>query len=158
MTVKPVPEGYHTITPYLSIKGAAAAIDFYMQAFGAKVRFRLDMPNGQVGHAELKIGDTTIMLAEECAEEAAFHNPLSLGGTSVALHLYVEDSDELFIQAVKAGGKVIKPVEDQFYGDRTGTLQDPYGHIWFIATHKEDLSPEELNRRAEEMFRKFGGA
>ena len=158
MTVKPIPEGYHTITPYLSIKGAAAAIDYYKRALGAVELFRLDAPNGQVGHAELKIGDSSIMLADECPEEAAFHNPQDLGGSTVALHLYVEDADALFAQAIKAGGKVIKPVEDQFYGDRTGTFQDPYGHVWFIATHKEDLAPEEINRRAEEMFKKMGGA
>ncbi|MBI4793445.1 MAG: VOC family protein [Deltaproteobacteria bacterium] len=158
MSVKPIPEGYHTITPYLSIKGAAAAIDFYKRAFSAVELFRLDAPNGQVGHAELKIGDSSIMLADECGEEAPFHNPQALGGSTIALHLYVEDADALFGQAVKAGGKVIKPMEDQFYGDRTGSLQDPYGHVWFVATHKEDLSPEEINRRAEEMFKKMGGA
>ncbi len=151
MTVKPIPDGYHSVTPYLMIKGAAEAIDFYKQAFDAIEIFRLSHPNGQIGHAEIKIGDSSIMLADPC-EQGAFRPPLALGGSSVGLHIYVEDSDAQFAQAVRAGAKEIKPVQDQFYGDRTGTLEDPYGHIWFIATHKEDIAPEEINKRAEALF------
>ena len=151
MTVKPIPDGYHSVTPYLMIKGASEAIEFYKQAFDAIEIFRLSRPNGQIGHAEIKIGDSSIMLADPC-EQGAFHSPQSLGGSSVGLHIYVEDSDAQFAQAVQAGAKEIKPVQDQFYGDRTGTVEDPFGHIWFLATHKEDIAPEEINRRAEALF------
>jgi len=151
MTVKPIPDGYHSITPYLMVKGASEAIEFYKRAFGAIEIFRLSHPNGQIGHAEIKIGDSSIMLADPC-EQGAFRTPQSLGGSSVALHVYVEDVDAQFAQAVSAGAKAVKPVFDQFYGDRTGTLQDPFGHIWFLATHKEDIALEEINRRAEALF------
>jgi PhnB protein len=120
MKVNPIPEGCHSVTPYLMIKGASEAIEFYKRAFDATELFRLDAPNGMVGHAEIKIGDTSLMLADPC-EKGAFHSPQSLGGSSVALHLYVEDVDAQFAQAVNAGAKVVKPVQDQFYGDRTGT-------------------------------------
>jgi PhnB protein len=153
MAVKPIPDGYHSVTPYLMIKGASDAIEFYKRAFGASELFRLAAPGGQIGHAEIKIGDSSIMLADPC-EEGAFRNPRSLGGSSVGLHVYVEDVDAQFAQAVSAGAKVVKPVQDQFYGDRTGTLEDPFGHIWFLATHKEDLAPDEINRRAEALFKK----
>ncbi|MGH8498414.1 MAG: VOC family protein [Methylococcales bacterium] len=152
MTVKPIPDGYHSVTPYLSIQGAAEAIEFYKQAFGATELFRLAAPSGEIGHAEIKIGDSSIMLADPC-EEGAFRNPQSLGGSSVGLHVYVNDVDALFSQAVAAGAKTVKPVQDQFYGDRTGTLEDPFGHVWFLATHKEDLTPEEINQRAEALFK-----
>lgn len=152
MTVKSIPEGYHSVTPYLSIKGAAEAIEFYKRALNATELFRLDMPNGQIGHAEIKIGDSPIMLADPC-EEGAFLNPQSLGGSSVGLMVYVEDVDALFAQAVDAGAEVVEAVQDQFYGDRTGTLKDPYGHVWFLARHIEDLTPEEINERAEAMFK-----
>lgn len=151
MTVKAIPAGYHSVTPYLMIKGASKAIEFYKRAFGATEIFRLSQPNGQIGHAEIKIGDSSLMLADPC-ERGAFRNPQSLGGSSVALHVYVEDVDRQFAQAVSAGAKEIKPVQDQFYGDRTGTLEDPFGHIWFLATHKEDITSEEINRRAEALF------
>lgn len=151
MTVKPIPDGYHSITPYLMIKGASEAIEFYKRAFGATEIFRLSHPNGQIGHAEIKIGDSSVMLADPC-EQGTFRTPQSLGGSSVALHVYVQDVDAQFAQAVSAGAKAVKPVFDQFYGDRTGTLQDPFGHIWFLATHKEDIAPEEINRRAEALF------
>ncbi|EGW21043.1 MULTISPECIES: VOC family protein [Methylobacter] len=151
MTVKPIPDGYHSITPYLMIKGASEAIEFYKRAFGATEIFRLSHPNGQIGHAEIKIGDSSVMLADPC-EQGAFRTPQSLGGSSVALHVYVKDVDAQFAQAVSAGAKAVKPVFDQFYGDRTGTLQDPFGHIWFLATHKEDIAPEEISRRAEALF------
>ncbi|MGH8479780.1 MAG: VOC family protein [Gammaproteobacteria bacterium] len=155
MTVRPTPDGYHSVTPYLSIKGASEAIEFYKRAFGAAELFRLVAPNGEIGHAEIRIGDSHIMLADSC-DEGAFRSPRSLSGSSVGLHVYVENVDTLFAQAVDAGAKVIRPVQDQFYGDRTGTLEDPFGHVWFLATHKEDLSPEEINRRAEALFKQGG--
>jgi PhnB protein len=155
MTIKPIPDGYHSVTPYLSIKGAAEAIEFYKRAFSATELFRLVTPSGEIGHAEIKIGDSPIMLADAC-EEGPFRNPQSLGGSSVGLHVYVEDVDALFDRAVDAGAKAVRPVQDQFYGDRTGTLEDPFGHIWFLATHKEELTPEEINRRAEVLFKHAG--
>ena len=155
MTIKSIPDGYHSVTPYLSIKGAAQAIEFYKRAFSATELFRLVAPSGEIGHAEIKIGDSPIMLADPC-EEGAFRNPQSLGGSSVGLHVYVEDVDALFVQAVDSGAKAVRPVQDQFYGDRTGTLEDPFGHVWFLATHKEDLTPEEINRRAEALFKQGG--
>ncbi len=153
MSVKAIPDGYHSVTPYLSIQGAAQAIEFYKQAFGATELFRLVAPRGEVGHAEIKIGDSPIMLADPC-EEGAFRNPRSLGGSSVGLHVYVEDVDALFARAVAAGAKAVRPVQDQFYGDRTGTLEDPFGHVWFLATHREDLTPGEIEERAEAFFKK----
>ena len=156
MTIKSIPEGYHNVTPYLSIKGAAKAIEFYKEAFGASEMFRMDTPNGMIGHAEITIGDSRIMLADPC-DVGAFRSPESLGGSSVCLHVYVEDVDTQFARAVKAGAKVIKAVEDQFYGDRSGTLEDPFGHIWSLATHKEDLTPEEITKRAEAFFKKSNG-
>lgn len=152
MTIKPIPDGYHSITPYLSIKDAAKAIDFYKRAFGATELFRLVAPSGEIGHAEIKIGDSQIMLADPC-EEGTFRNPQTLGGTSVGLHVYVQDVDTLFARAVDAGAKTVRPVQDQFYGDRTGTLEDPFGHVWFLATHKEELTPEEINKRAEALYK-----
>lgn len=151
MTVKYIPENFHSVTPYLSLSRAAEAIEFYKRAFNAIEVLRLPAPNGTVGHAEIRIGDSPIMLADVC-EESPIPNPEGLGGSSVGLHVYVQDVDALFAQAVKAGAAVIKPVEDQFYGDRTGTLKDPYGHVWFLATHKEDLSPEEIAQRAQALF------
>ncbi|SBT05807.1 Glyoxalase/bleomycin resistance protein/dioxygenase [Candidatus Propionivibrio aalborgensis] len=156
MSVKPIPDGYHSVTPYLSIKGAADAIEFYKQALGANELFRMAMPSGDIGHAEIMIGNSRIMLADPC-EEFNFRSPKVLGGSSVGLHVYVEDVDKLFAQAVAAGAKVVKPLQDQFYGDRGGTLEDPFGHVWFLATHKEDLAPEEINRRAEALFKQGNG-
>jgi PhnB protein len=153
MNVKPIPEGFQSITPYLSIQGAAEAIEFYKRAFHATELFRLDTPTGEIGHAEIVIGDSRIMLADPC-EEGPFLNPKSLGGSTVGLHVYVEDVDALFSNAVTAGATTLRPVQDQFYGDRTGTLIDPFGHVWFLATHKEDLTPEEIHRRAEALFQK----
>jgi len=148
MTVKPIPDGYHSITPYLMIDGATQAIEFYKRAFGATEVFKMDMPDGKIGHAEILIGDSRIMMADDCGQESPFRNPRSSGSSSVGLHLYVDDVDQVFAQAVNAGAKVIKPVQDQFYGDRTGALEDPFGHVWFIATHKEDLSQDEIRKRA----------
>jgi PhnB protein len=145
--VKPIPDGYHVVTPYLSIQGAASAIDFYKQAFGAKEIMRVPMPGGNIGHAEIAIGDSRIMLADEFPD-MNFRGPKSIGGSPVHLHVYVEDVDAQFNQAVKAGAKVLRPVADQFYGDRSGSLEDPFGHVWHLATHKEDVSPEETVRRA----------
>ena len=150
--VKPIPDGYHTVTPYLSIKGAAKALEFYAKAFGAKETVR--MPGAEpdsVGHAEIRIGDSPIMLADE---SPFGKSPLTLGGVSVSICLYVEDVDSAFQRAVEAGAKVVRPVADQFYGDRTGSLEDPFGHHWHLMTHKEDVSPEEMKRRMAEMMKK----
>ena len=147
MVVKPIPEGYHSVTPYLYAKGAARAIEFYKQAFSATERMRINQPDGRVGHAEIQIGDSIIMLADEFPEMDA-RSPQSLGGSPVSIHLYVEDADKVFDQAVAAGAKVKRPVTDQFYGDRLGGIEDPFGHTWWISTHKEDLSLEEIGKRA----------
>jgi PhnB protein len=144
MPVKPIPEGYHAITPYLIIDGAAQAIDFYKKAFGATELFRMPDPTGKrIGHAELKIGDSQIMLADENAN-MGFRNPKAYGGTPVSLLLYVNDVDATIPRAVAAGAKVLKPIQDQFYGDRSGTIHDPFGHVWTVATHIKDVSPEEM--------------
>jgi PhnB protein len=143
--VKPIPDGYHSITPYLIIKGAAEAIDFYKKAFGATELFRMEH-GGKVGHAEVKIGDSPIMLADE-QPEMGYKSPKTLGGTPVSLMIYVEDVDTTFKQAITSGGVQVKPLQDQFYGDRSGTLTDPFGHVWTVATHKEDVTPEEMDKR-----------
>lgn len=145
--VKPVPDGYHTITPYLSIKGAAAAIDFYKKAFGATEVMRMAQPDGRIGHAELRVGDSRVMLADE-APDMDFRSPQAIGATPVHLYMYVNDVDAVVSQAVGAGARVLRPVQDQFYGDRSGTVADPYGHVWHVSTHKEDLSMEEIGKRA----------
>ena len=145
--VKPIPDGYEGATPYLCVHDAAAAIEFYKKAFGAVELMRMADPSGKVGHAELKIGGAIIMLSDEHPEMGAV-GPKTLGGTPVAVMLYFEDVDAVAKRAVAAGGKLVRAVEDQFYGDRNGKLEDPYGHIWWIATHKEDVSPEEMDRRA----------
>ncbi len=145
--VKPIPEGYHAVTPYLSVKGAAGAIEFYKKAFGAKEVMRMPGPDGNVGHAEIQIGDSRIMLADEYPD-MNFRGPHSIGGTPVHIHLYVEDADKIANQAVAAGAKLLRPLTDQFYGDRSGTLEDPFGHVWHVSTHKEDISPEEMKKRA----------
>jgi PhnB protein len=152
MAVKPIPDGYHTATPYLIVRDAARAIAFYTQAFGATELMRLPAPNGKLGHAEIKIGNSPIMLADEFPE-MGHRSPQSLGGAAVSLLLYVEDVDKRFSQAIAAGAKALKPVADQFYGDRSGTLEDPFGHVWTLATHTEDVAPEEIQRRFE-MFSK----
>ncbi|MBI4602402.1 MAG: VOC family protein [Planctomycetes bacterium] len=146
MPVKPIPDGYHSVTPYLIVEGAARAIEFYQQAFGASERLRMPAPGGKVGHAELVIGGSCIMLADEFPE-MGFRGPRAIGGSPVGILLYVEDVDAVFARAMAAGAKALRPVKDQFYGDRSGTLEDPFGHVWTIATHKEDLSPEEIQRR-----------
>ena len=146
MALKPIPEGYHSVTPYLIIKGAAQAIDFYKKAFGATELMRFPGPNNTVMHAEIKIGDSPVMLADE-HENGPYRSPLAVGGTPVSLMVYVEDVDTVFKQAVSLGAKSTRAVEDQFYGDRSGNLTDPFGHVWTIATHKEDVSSEEMQRR-----------
>ena len=145
--VKPIPEGYHTATPYLIVKDAARAIEFYKKAFGATELMRMPGPGGKIGHAEIKIGDSPIMLADE-VPGMGFRSPESLGGSPISILLYVEDVDAVFSEALAAGAKVQRPVADQFYGDRTGGVTDPFGHVWYIATHKEDVSPEEMKKRA----------
>jgi len=148
---KPIPAGYHTATPYLFVRDAVRAIEFYKQAFGATELVRLPTPAGKIGHAEIKIGDSVIMLAEEVVADG-FASPLSLGGAGASIFLYVEDVDAVFNRAITAGATTLLPVTDQFYGDRVGTLKDPFGHMWSIATHKEDLTPEELGKRAAEFY------
>jgi PhnB protein len=145
--VKHIPDGYHTINPYLSIKGAAAAIEFYKKAFGATEAMRIAQPDGRIGHAELQIGDSRVMLADEFPE-MDFRSPLSIGGSPVHIHMYVERVDDVVSRAVAAGAKVVRPVQDQFYGDRTGTVADPYGHAWHVATHTEDVPADEMQKRA----------
>lgn len=147
--VTAIPAGYHTITAYLIIRDAEAALEFYHQAFGATEVMRLKGPDGRIGHAELIFGDSRIMLAEE---NAMFRSPHAFSGTTVSLLMYVPDVDAAFDRAIAAGVKILRPVMDQFYGDRSGMLEDPFGHVWTLATHKEDLSPEELHRRAAVAF------
>jgi PhnB protein len=142
--VDPIPAGYHSITPYLMVRGAARAIAFYRQAFGAEEVMRFDEPDGRIGHAEIRIGDSLVMLADE---NDGFVGPQTLGGAGVSLVLYIEDVDATFAQAVAAGATVRRPVADQFYGDRMGTLADPFGHVWSIGTHREDVPVEEMQRR-----------
>ena len=151
MTVSPIPDGYHSITPYLCIKGATEAIEFYKRAFDAAEVFRLVTPGGEIGHAEIRIGDSSFMLSEACSQSPLL-SPQSQGCSSVGLYLYVEDVNAQFAKAVDAGAKVISPLLDQFYGDRTGVLKDPFGHVWYLASHIEDLSHEEISRRAEALF------
>ena len=151
MAVQPIPAGYHSVTPYLIVRDGAEAIEFYTKAFGAKELTRMEMPGGKIGHAEIQIGDSRIMMADE-APDMGFLSPLSFGGSPVALLLYVEDVNATYDQAMAAGAKSVKPLADQFYGDRAGTLADPYGHVWTVATHVEDVSEEELNKRFAEMM------
>ena len=152
---QPIPAGYHSVTPYLSINGAADAIEFYKKAFGAKEIMRMPGPGGSVGHAEIQIGDSRIMLADEFAA-MDFLSPKARGGTTVTIHVYMKDVDAAVARASAAGAKVTRPVQDQFYGDRTGSLEDPFGHVWHIATHKEDLSMAELKRRAANLAKQAG--
>ena len=150
--IKEIPEGFHTVTPYLTVSDCARAIDFYKRAFGAEELFRLDGPDGKVAHAEMKIGDSIIMLSDEMPGWG--RSPLSLGGTAVNIHLFVKDVDELFNRAIGAGAKVAMPLGDMFWGDRYGQVTDPFGHSWSLATHKEDVPPEELRKRAQAAMAK----
>jgi PhnB protein len=156
MAVQPIPAGYHTATIYLIVKGAAKALEFYKKAFGAVEQMRFEGPEGAIGHAEIKIGDSPIMLADEFPG-MGHKSPTSLGGSPAGICLYVKDCDALFKQAVAAGATVMKPLQDQFYGDRSGTVIDPFGHQWTVATHIEDVSPDEMKRRHTEMMKKMGG-
>ena len=153
MPVKAVPDGYNTVTPYLIVKNATQALDFYKRALGAKERLRLEAPGGKIGHAEIEVDGSCVMLADE-HPEMGYVGPRTIGGTPVSLHIYVVDVDTRFKQAIAAGGVEKRPVQDQFYGDRSGTFEDPYGHLWHLATHKEDLSQEEINKRAEALYGK----
>jgi len=146
--VKPIPEGYHSVTPYLIINGAADAIEFYKKAFGATELLRMPYPDGKIGHAEIKIGDSPIMLADE-VPDMKYLSPKTLGGPPVSIIIYVEDVDTVFNRAVAAGATQDRPVEDKFYGDRAGSLIDPFGHTWHVATHKEDVTPEEMEQRSK---------
>ena len=150
MPVKPIPDGYHTATPYLIVKGAAEALEFYKRAFGAEERMRCPMPDGRMGHAEIQIGDSVVMLADEFPEFEA-KGPASLGGTPVGIRLFVTDSDAVYKRAVAAGAKVLRPIQDQFYGDRSGTVTDPFGHQWTIATRTRDVPLEEIERAMKAM-------
>jgi PhnB protein len=150
MAVKAVPEGYHTVTPYLVMQRAGEAIEFYKKAFGATELFRMDAGGGKIGHAEIKIGDSPIMLADEHPEEG-YVGPETLGGSPISVMLYVDDVDGAFARSIEAGATELKPVMDQFYGDRSGTLRDPFGHVWTIATHVEDIPEEEMERRIKEQ-------
>ena len=150
MPVSPIPEGYHALTPYLIVKDAAAALAFYASALGATELFRMADPAGRIGHAEMRIGDSGFMLADEFPDVGAVA-PVAGGGHAVSFLLYVPDVDAAIARAVQAGCRVVKPVRDQFYGDRSGTVVDPFGHQWTIATHVEDVPPEEMQRRAEAM-------
>jgi PhnB protein len=145
--VKPIPDGYPRVTPYLIVDGASAAIDFYTSVLGATERMRMGAPEGRVGHAELDLGDSVIMLADESPEMDA-RSPGTIGGSPVSLHVYVEDSDATFERALEAGAKSLQPVQDKFYGDRSGTFEDPFGHRWHVATHVEDVPEEEMESRA----------
>jgi PhnB protein len=157
MAAKPIPDGYHSATPYLVVRGAAAAIDFYKKAFGATEVMRFADPSGKVGHAEIQIGDSRIMLGDEMPEMGA-RSPQTIGGSPVGICLYVENSDAVFSRAIAAGGKQLRPLQDQFYGDRSGTLTDPFGHQWTVATHKEDVTPDELRRRFDAMVKQHAKA
>lgn len=149
--VRPIPEGYHTVTPYLTVRDAAAALDFYQRAFDAHESFRMADPDGRIGHAEMRIGDSPIMLSDEYPDMGAL-SPETVGGIPMTIHLYVEDVDALVGRAVDAGAKLERPVVNHFYGDRAGLLTDPFGFKWWIATHVEDVPPEELSRRAKAAF------
>jgi PhnB protein len=144
--VKPIPDGYHTVTPYLIVQSGANAIEFYKKAFGATELYRMADPSGHVMHAEIKIGNSPVMLADE-VPAMGHRGPRALGGTPVSMLLYVDDVDARASQAIAAGAKVLRPVQDQFYGDRSGTFEDPFGHVWTIATHKEDVPHEEMVKR-----------
>lgn len=154
--VQPIPAGYGSVTPYLSVRGAAQAIEFYKKAFGAKEIMRMPGPEGKLGHAEIRIGDSRVMLSDEY-EAMDFLGPHSRGGTTVHIHLYVRDVDATVARAAAAGAKVVRQVQDQFYGDRTGSIEDPFGHMWHVATHTEDLSMAELKRRAGQAAKQAGG-
>jgi PhnB protein len=154
MAVKPIPEGYHSVTPYLIVDDAKKAIDYYAKAFGATELFRMDGPDGTIGHAELQIGTSRLMLADENPAWGA-KSAKAIGGSPVQMMIYVEDCDSMFKKALAAGGTEVRPLQDQFYGDRSGTLNDPFGLSWTISTHKEDVAEDEMQRRAEAYAKKM---
>jgi PhnB protein len=156
MTVKAIPEGYHSVTPYLMVEGAADAIAFYKEAFGATELFRMPDARGRIMHSEIRIGDSVVMLADTNPGTTC-SSPRSLGGSSVGLMIYLENVDTVFARAVKMGSRSLRPLTNQFYGDRSGTLEDPFGHVWTVATHVEDVAPDELERRAQAATKKAGG-
>jgi PhnB protein len=153
MAVKPIPAGFHSATPYLMVKNAVSAIEFYKKVFGASEIMRMPDPSGNIAHAEIRIGDSVIMLADESPERGN-RGPRTIGGTSVFIALYVDDVDAVARQAVACGANLLIPVADQFYGDRSGRLEDPFGHIWIVATHKEDVTPDEMQKRFQAMMKK----
>ncbi len=155
--VEPVPQGYHSVTPYLFVRNAARAIDFYKSVFGATEILRMPGPSGQIMHAELKIGDSVVMLSDENPQMGAL-SPQSIGGTASGLNVYIANVDAVVQKAVDAGAKLVRPVKDQFYGDRSGSVIDPFGHLWSVATHIEDVSPEELRKRAAVARSEAAGA
>lgn len=155
MAAHHVPEGYHSVIPYLVVDGAARAIEFYSEAFGATEVMRMPYPDGRIGHAEIRIGDAHVMLADEHPEQG-YRGPNAYGGTAVSIMIYVEDADRCFKAAVERGAKAVNPIELKFYGDRMGQLVDPFGHSWTLATHVEDVAPEEMERRAAEWAKKDG--
>jgi PhnB protein len=148
--VKPIPDAYPRVTPYLIVDGAAAAIDFYTRVFGAKERMRMPGPGDKIGHAEIEVGNSMVMLAD-ANPQMGHKSPKALGGSPISLLLYVENADDTVKRATAAGAKVVRPVENQFYGDRMGGVEDPFGHLWYVATHVEDVSPEEMKRRMAAM-------
>jgi PhnB protein len=148
--VKPIPDNYHSVTPYLTVDGAEKAIDFYKRAFGATELMRMPAPENKIAHAEIKIGDSVVMLCDPM-KEMGHKSPKTLGGTPVTLLVYVPDVDATVAGALQAGAEALRPVEDQFWGDRMGGVTDPFGHQWFVATHVEDVSPEEMERRMESL-------
>lgn len=153
MSVKPIPEGFHTLTPHIILKNASEAIEFYKKAFGAEEVFRMPTPDGKIGHAELKIGDSMLMLCDEYPEMGCL-SPQTIGNTPVTLSLYVENADDVFNTAIAAGATVKMPLADQFWGDRYGQVADPYGHCWSICTHIKDMTPEEIAKASAEAFSK----
>jgi PhnB protein len=150
-TVQAIPAGHRTVTPYLTVRNATKALEFYKQAFGATETYKLMIPDGRLGHAEIRLGDSMIMLSDEFPEYGC-NAPETLGGSPVSIHLYVEDVDAFFTRALAAGAKERMPVMDQFYGNRSGQLEDPFGHLWWVAMHTEDVAPEEMQNRVEAMF------
>jgi PhnB protein len=155
--LKPIPEGYHNVTPYLFVRSAASAIDFYKSVFGATEIVRMAGSNGKIMHAEVKIGDSIVMLADENPQTGVM-SPQTIGGYSVGLHVYVENVDAVIRKAVESGAKLLRPIKNQFYGDRSGSLLDPFGHMWSVATHVEDVSPEEMRKRATAAMSQTAGS
>ena len=155
--VKPIPDGYHNVTPYLFVRSAASAIDFYKSVFGATEIMRMPGSNGKIMHAELRIGDSIVMLADENPQTGVM-SPQTVGGYSVGLHVYVENVDAVIQKAVENGAKLLRPIKDQFYGDRSGSLLDPFGHMWSVATHVEDVAPEEMRRRMTATMSQAAGS